>query len=172
MKVINLFGGPGSGKSTTAAGIFYRMKQQHASIELVTEYAKDMVYDGQGELLRGGKHQSYIFARQHYRIQRLVGHVDWAVTDGPMLLTLVYMDPTAPDAEALTIMAKTGHSLYENHNFYLVRPDTFQQYGRVHDEAESRSIDHKILSMLEENNVPFMAAETGPTAVDDIIKWL
>jgi hypothetical protein len=172
MKVINLFGGPGSGKSTTAAGIFYRMKQQHASIELVTEYAKDMVYDGQGELLRGGKHQSYIFARQHYRIQRLVGHVDWAVTDGPMLLTLVYMDPNAPDAEALTIMAKTGHTLYDNHNFYLVRPDTFQQYGRVHDETESRSIDRKILSMLEENNVPYTVVETGPTAVDDIIGWL
>lgn len=172
MKVINLFGGPGSGKSTTAAGIFYRMKQQHASIELVTEYAKDMVYDGQGELLRGGKHQSYIFARQHYRIQRLVGHVEWAVTDGPAILTLVYLDPTSPDAEAVATMAKTSHTLYESYNFFLRRPAEFQQYGRVHDLNESEIIDRKIIDMLQDNNIPYEEVQTGPTAVDDVLFYL
>ena len=45
MKVINLFGGPGCGKSTTAADLFARMKLRGLSVELVTEYAKDVVWD-------------------------------------------------------------------------------------------------------------------------------
>lgn len=51
MKVINLFGGPGSGKSTLAAGLFERMKIQGLSVELVTEYAKDMVWERRGNIL-------------------------------------------------------------------------------------------------------------------------
>ena len=48
-KVINLFGGPGAGKSTTAAGLFYEMKVRDIKCELVTEYAKDMTYEKQRE---------------------------------------------------------------------------------------------------------------------------
>ena len=44
MKVINLFAGPGTGKSTTAAGLFYKMKSKGYMVELVTEFAKDLVY--------------------------------------------------------------------------------------------------------------------------------
>jgi hypothetical protein len=44
MKVINLWAGPGAGKSTTAAGLFL-MKLTGRRVELVTEYAKEVVYD-------------------------------------------------------------------------------------------------------------------------------
>ena len=43
-RVINLLGAPGAGKSTAAAGLFYRMKKEFLSVELVTEYAKDLIY--------------------------------------------------------------------------------------------------------------------------------
>jgi adenylate kinase family enzyme len=65
MKVINLFGGPGSGKSTLAAGLFERMKIQGLSVELVTEYAKDMVWERRGNILDD---QLYILAKQHRRL--------------------------------------------------------------------------------------------------------
>jgi len=39
-KVINLFAGPGAGKSTTAAGLFAEMKRANVDVELVTEYVK------------------------------------------------------------------------------------------------------------------------------------
>ena len=45
MKVINLFGGPGSGKSTTAASVFSKLKIMGYNVELVTEFAKDMVWE-------------------------------------------------------------------------------------------------------------------------------
>lgn len=39
--VVNLFGGPGSGKSTGAAYVFARLKMLGYNAELVTEFAKD-----------------------------------------------------------------------------------------------------------------------------------
>jgi len=42
MKIINLYGGPGSGKSTIAAGIFYKAKlDDRYRVELFREMAKD-----------------------------------------------------------------------------------------------------------------------------------
>ena len=40
MIVINFWGGPNSGKSTQAAGLFHRMKADNYSVEVVNEYAK------------------------------------------------------------------------------------------------------------------------------------
>ena len=39
--VVNLFAGPGTGKSTVAAQIFAHLKWQGFSCELVTEFAKE-----------------------------------------------------------------------------------------------------------------------------------
>lgn len=44
--VINLFGAPGAGKSTGAAYIFSRLKMVGLNAELVTEFAKDKVWEG------------------------------------------------------------------------------------------------------------------------------
>lgn len=169
MKVINLYSGPGGGKSTTAAGIFYKMKRKHYSIELVTEFAKDMVYDGQGHILRSGKHQGYIFARQHYRLQRLIDHVEWAVTDCPVLMGLAYLPVDDPERDAIIQMATVAHKLYDSYNFFLNRPRDFQGYGRVHSLEESVELDKKIQQVLDDRDVPFWIVDTSDTVVDEIV---
>ena len=45
-KVINLFGGPGVGKSTIAAGLFYNMKIAGYNVEAPQEWCKQKVYEG------------------------------------------------------------------------------------------------------------------------------
>ena len=65
MKVINLYGGPGSGKSTTAAGLFSLMKIEGQRVELVTEFARDEINSGNAHRLQN---QDWIFAHQHHRI--------------------------------------------------------------------------------------------------------
>lgn len=57
-------GGPGSGKSTTAAGVFYNIKKKFIHAELVTEYAKDLVWNEAEAFLNN---QIYIFGEQHNR---------------------------------------------------------------------------------------------------------
>lgn len=59
--VINLIGGPGAGKSTTAAGLFFLMKCAGLKVELVTEFAKELSYDENWADL---KKQLYVLAEQ------------------------------------------------------------------------------------------------------------
>jgi tRNA uridine 5-carbamoylmethylation protein Kti12 len=66
MKVINLFGGPSTGKSTTAAYLFYYLKNKNLNIEYVREYAKDVVYEGSYHKLQN---QIYITAKQYKRMK-------------------------------------------------------------------------------------------------------
>ena len=105
MKVINLYGGPGSGKSTTAAGLYYRMKMAHHNVELVTEYAKDLVYADRLEGMLD--QQEYIFAKQNNRLHRLRNKTDWVVTDSPILLSTVYVNEGWQCVEKFKELVKT-----------------------------------------------------------------
>jgi predicted ATPase len=60
LKVINLYGGPGTGKSTTAAALFALMKREGYNVELVTEFAKDLVWTERNKELGD---QIYIFGK-------------------------------------------------------------------------------------------------------------
>ena len=86
-KVINFYGGPGSGKSTQASGLFYKMKAAGYSVELVNEFAKECVWEGNVPML---KDQLWVLAHQHRKLVRLRDKVDYIITDSPVLLSIVY----------------------------------------------------------------------------------
>lgn len=44
--IINLYGGHGSGKSTSAAYYYYVMKKDGLNVELVRQYVKDWAWEG------------------------------------------------------------------------------------------------------------------------------
>ena len=77
-KVINFYGGPGSGKSTKAAGLYYKMNMAGFSVELNNEFAKECVWEDNVPML---KDQLFMLAHQHRKILRLVGKVDYVITD-------------------------------------------------------------------------------------------
>ena len=53
--IVNLFGGPGTGKSTGAAYIFSQLKLAGIDCEFVSEFAKDKVWERRSEERRVGK---------------------------------------------------------------------------------------------------------------------
>ena len=57
---VSLFGPPGAGKSTLAAYVFAKLKMMGVNCELVTEFAKDKVWEKNNEAL---SNQIYIFAK-------------------------------------------------------------------------------------------------------------
>ena len=73
MRVINILAEPSAGKSTTAAGLFYKMKQDGLRVELVNEYAKDAVWDNRQDILAD---QLYMLAKQNRKLERLRDKVD------------------------------------------------------------------------------------------------
>lgn len=60
MKVINLLGSAGSGKSTTALGLTYELKKRGHRAEYIPEYAKDLVFSKCEHLLV--QNQLFVFA--------------------------------------------------------------------------------------------------------------
>jgi len=68
MKVINLFGGPGCGKSTAAAGLFHLMKSNHMSVELVNEFAKEIVWENNLVTLCSSCHSKTNYSREKWII--------------------------------------------------------------------------------------------------------
>ena len=168
MNVINLFGGPGSGKSTTAAGLFYEMKKRRFEVELVTEYAKDMVWEGRHNILDD---QIYIFAKQQRRIARLRDHrVDWVITDSPIALGLVYLREGRFLTSNFNMLVMEVFNSFDNHNFLLQRNFEYNPVGRNQKDLEEASeYDRKVKDLLDTYDVPFQTILGGEKAVDHIL---
>jgi hypothetical protein len=171
MIVVNLFGGPGCGKSTTAAGLFYKMKLKNHRVELVQEYAKDLTWEKRYGAL---ENQAYVFAKQLQRLYRLDGQVDIAITDSPLLLSLMYTPADYPFSFRPFVIDMI--SRYNNVNYMLTRVKPYQQYGRNQTEEEAKIIDYKTIDCLDAVNMRFRIIKGDETAVDliydDLVKRL
>ena len=162
--VSNLFAGPGAGKSTTAAGIFYELKSRGVNCELVQEYAKDLTWEGRHKTFED---QIYIFGKQYHRIQRLIGQVAVIVTDSPLLLTPVYDKEKRATLEKLVV---EEHDKMWTYNTFIKRVKEFNPKGRNHDEAGAKELDTMILDILWKHNVSFEVFEGTPDGKDAIVK--
>lgn len=152
MKIINLFGGPGTGKSTTAARLFAELKMNNLRAEYVPEFAKDLVYN---ESYRELEHQEWIFANQHQRMFRLRDKVDIIVTDAPLFNSIVYSGKGEEHKDFHSYVFSV-FSRYKNLNIYLERETVYLQDGRYQDEAGAKKIDDEVLTLFDYFNVNFV----------------
>lgn len=157
VKVINIFGGPGAGKSTTAAGLFFEMKKRQIEVELVTEYAKDMTWEKRHNVLSD---QLYILAKQNRRVQRLAGQVEWVITDSPLLLGLVYK--TENYFSTFDDFVMEVFNGYDNHNFLIGRDFEYQAAGRNQTLEQAVEVDSMMKNMLEDRKVPYQRITNDP----------
>lgn len=162
--VINFYGGPGSGKSTAAAGLFYNMKIAGYNVELTDEFAKECVWEGNFPMLAD---QLWVLGHQHRKILRLSDKVDYVITDSPVLLSPIYRgrygEPIYSDI--IDKMALECYNLYErNINFMLTRPDEFEQNGRAQDFEECLEIDAAIVNQFEVLNIQYIKLESEDNA--------
>lgn len=154
-KIINIFGGPGIGKSTVAARLFCELKMMGKDVELVQEYAKDMVWENRSNILED---QLYIFAKQHRRLKRLVGKVEYIVTDSPITLGIEYMEEG--NFESLKPLMLEAHNSFNNANYMLNRQTKYNTIGRYHSEEQARELDQAFVKMLTEYQFPFVYVDT------------
>jgi len=166
MKVINLFGEPGAGKSTTALGLAYFMSRSGISNELVTEYPKELFWEDRQNMLT---EQDYIFAKQHRRLRRLISKVDYATTDSPLPLIASYTPDDFPPTFIPTVMDM--FSRYHNVNFFIEREHQFDPSGRFHTEEQAEVQKEKILTLLEEYDIQTVHVASD-TAVEEILAYL
>lgn len=163
--IVNLFGGPGIGKSTIAAELFSQIKKNNKeTCELVTEAAKDAVWENRFEAL---KCQPYIFGKQLFRIEKLIDKVDVIISDSPLLLSCIYNDKYKVSFNKSVIDIFNS---FENLNFVIDRePSRFQIEGRYHTETESVDKDNEIILLLNEFSIDYKHIIRN-TSVDTIYK--
>lgn len=149
MLVVNLFGAPGSGKSTGAAYIFSRLKMRGVNAELVTEFAKDKVWEGNREVF---KNQAYIFGKQSFKLSRIADQVDVAVTDCPLLLSSFYCSDD-DIVDNLSNLVMDVFNKYDNFNAYIRRSKPYNPAGRFQTEEESDCVDKQLRKFLSEESI-------------------
>ncbi len=149
--VVNCFAGPGAGKTTCAWEIASELKKHGIEAEYVGEYAKELVWDGNTELLDGSlQSQQRLYDVQNHRVQRLLGKVDVVVTDSPAIIGAMYLKQ--PNAEFENKIIK-DFKLQHNFNLFINRGNSFQQTGRIHNLEESKAIDANIKAFLEKYEI-------------------
>ena len=150
--VINLWGGPGCGKSTTASGLFSLMKMRGHKVELVTEYAKELTYDSNWAML---DKQELIFPEQYRRQQRLLGQVDYVITDSPLPLNIVYARTDLKTDYKFWNIVISGFNEFNNFNILLKRVKPYSHYGRKETDIQAINIDKECEDLLTYINEPY-----------------
>lgn len=149
--VVNLFGTPGAGKSTGAAYVFAQLKMHGINCELVTEFAKDKVWENTQEVF---KNQAYIFGKQSFKINRCAEKVDVIITDSPLPLSIFYNNDSRL-TENFNQSVMDFFNSYHNMNFLLVRTKPYNSVGRHQTEAEADSLVEPMIQLLESRDIPY-----------------
>jgi hypothetical protein len=163
---VNLISGPGAGKSTLAAGLYWYMKTQSYNnliVELVREYAKDLVWLQEFELL---KDQVHVTCEQYKRMLMLDGKVDIAITDSPLLIGLVYGQYPK---EFISDVLKMD-SQFHNINIFIKRNLPYESSGRIQNESEARDKDLEIRKLYKVNNIPYIDLDETDNSLFTIMK--
>lgn len=162
--IVNLYGAPGAGKSTGAAYIFYKLKANGIDAELVTEYAKDKVWEEHDMVF---KDQCYIFGHQHFRLTRLIGKVRVIVTDSPLLLSAFYGDKRITDQLAKIASITLGQN--DSMSYFIERKKKYNPNGRFQTEEESNKISGEIKSFIESLGIGYTSIEGTEQGYDKIV---
>lgn len=168
LKVVNLFAGPGAGKSTTRALTFGNLKMMGVKCEEVTEYAKDVTWEGNKQLLAD---QLFVTANQNRRLERLRGKVDLVISDSPLLLGIHYALPQYLPKTFKDLLFELWDT-YDNINVVIERVKPYSTLGRSQTEAEARHLDIKIEQMLIDRQLPYDVIKGDTNAPFNIIGYL
>jgi len=144
--VVNLIGGPGSGKSTSASAIFANLKNRDCNVELIHEYAKRIVYRRSPHQLHN---QYYISAKQYEILKSTIDYgVKLVITDAPIVLGKIYGKSVPYYRELCTLIDKLNEE-FENINVFIQRVKKYNPSGRVQDEAGSDAIAKELLMLMD-----------------------
>jgi hypothetical protein len=171
--VVNLYAGPGAGKSTTAAKIFALLKDAGQNVELVSEYVKQWAWEKKTPI---DYDQFYLFAKQAKSEYRLFDKVDIIITDAPVLLTCYYAQVFGSPDQAvlfrsmilqyLRMCADKGQT-YKH--YFLKRTKAYDPRGRFQDEAGAKQIDEDLKRYLSEVGIKPIEIEANANCAGEIV---
>lgn len=161
--VINMLGGPGCGKSTTAAGLFHIMKLKGFDVELVTEYAKDKTWEESFMVL---ENQFYVLAKQEHRQWRASKQCEYIITDSALINSKAYTEEKWIHDAVDRLNAR-----YNNVYIRLIRTKEYKTLGRSQNEDQARELD-AVISKYDLGDSKVLEVNGGPLASRIIYDFL
>lgn len=149
--VVNMLGGPGSGKSTLSYGLMALLKSRGHKAEYVPEYAKEITYRRDWAAL---SNQNAVTSEQDRRLRDVLGQVDWIIHDTALPLGLMY----APEPYDQVWFADRVWQMfdgYSNFNIFVNRVKPYETYGRKQNEEEAKALDGRIRDLFGPDRIHF-----------------
>lgn len=149
--VVNIIGGPGTGKSILASEIFSKVKREGITCDVSWEYIKRKLRE---KALKVVQSQIYIFGKQQFQLFTMKDEVDVIITDSPILLNSVYDKSNCPLLKALIL---NEYNKYDN-LLYLIERDpsvTYEQEGRYQDLEGAKAVDNHLKQFLSDNEIEY-----------------
>lgn len=173
--IINIIGGPGTGKTTICSLVFGNLKIKRYNIEYVQEYAKNLVWRKDLDTLNN---QYHVSKSQYDIFDQLSDSVDYIITDGSLLHGLYY-NRTNPDNTSN--IEKTERKILEwfnqflNLTIFLERnPNVeYQQSGRLQSKNQAIIVDQELKKILDHYKIKYQSIELKNNyqeTVDQIIE--
>jgi hypothetical protein len=173
--VVNLYAGPGAGKSTPALRLTYDLKLAGLTTEYVYEFVKDAAWWGHTDVF---DQPDYCFAQQHRLLRSVVGKCEIAVCDSPINLPVVYAsqrpyDKYCPFDEYSALVNKVYKS-YNNVNLFIDRGSLpYSHLGRNEDVDQAKVIDELITTHLISQNIKYIKFDpSNKFQYDTILRYL
>jgi nicotinamide riboside kinase len=168
--IVNLYGGPGTGKSTTAAGIYYYSKLDGINSELVREYVKKWAWENK-QITKYD--QNYILAKQISAQSALYNKVPLIITDSPIWLSPIYENKYQGNTKTLDVInnhiTQATNDGVINLHFFIKRSKSYEQAGRYENEEHAKQIDADIINFLTAQNINFTIVQEDTEKVAPVI---
>jgi predicted ATPase len=166
--VVEIYGGPGTGKTTFSAELYGALKRTGLHVTLVTEEATTCI---QANDMVGLTCQAYLLGASARRLRQVATSYDVVVMEAPLLLNPVYDRDRSP---ALRALAEEEHRRYRNLPLLLspLPREQFTTAGRVHD-ADSAATQHQAIETYLEAlgiNPVRLPAERTPELRESVVQ--
>lgn len=173
--IINVYGGPGAGKSTSAAYLYYLLKIARENVELVREYVKDWAWEGRKF---GAYDEIYFLGKQVRHESMLFGKVDWIVTDAPVYMTAyyasIYCSKTLAHgvlSEAKAFYQQVAEDGHQHLHIMLNRIRPYVQEGRYQNESQAHSVDDGVGEMLQKLGIRVISADPSEESLKKTLEY-
>ncbi len=171
--IIDIYGGPGSGKSSTAKMLSGLINSLGYTSETPEEYPKYLIHK---EDFKSLSNQIGIFSEHKLRIDSLLGKYDFIISDSPTLMQNIYIKDVygKKDYKLLRKLVKLEHQKHNDRriSFFLNRKHNFKEIGRVQNEEQALEKSKQIKRYLIKNEVDFIEYDTHFLLGLEILQYL
>ena len=149
--VVNIIGGPGTGKSILASEVFSKLKRDGVTCDVAWEYIKRKLRE---KALKVVQSQLYLFGKQQFQLFTMKDEVEVVITDAPLLLFSYYDKTRCPYLRDMVI---NEYNKYNN-LLYFIERDLSVEYeteGRYQDLEGAKEVDIELRKFLDDNNIHY-----------------